>query len=115
MPSRIPTHKPRLLAAPDRHREYDRSARDREAKRFYDSAAWKKLRRWKLATDPLCGRCERASRLAPATVVHHLVERSLAPELALDGSNLESLCAPCHSRHHASRPPKGPPTDATPA
>jgi 5-methylcytosine-specific restriction protein A len=102
MPSRVPSFRSPSLAG-DRHREYDRFARDREAKRFYDSGPWRKLRAWKLATDPLCERCKASGRYVAASHVHHRTERSEAPELALDEANLESLCHPCHSRHHATR------------
>lgn len=101
MPARVPTFKAPTLG--DRHREYDRFARDREAKRFYDSTPWRKLRAWKLATDPLCERCKASGQYVAGSHVHHRVERSEAPDLALDETNLETLCHSCHSRHHASQ------------
>lgn len=103
MPDRIPTYRPPGAPKPtDRHRTYDRHARDREASRFYRSRAWLAARELKLRRDPLCEQCRRRQRLTPATVVHHVVERRERPDLALDLANLESLCASCHSRHHAN-------------
>lgn len=101
MPRRISTHRP--IRLDPRHREYDRRVRDQEAKAFYNSAAWRKLRAWKLRREPLCERCRARGLLVPATVAHHKVERADDPVLALDLDNLESLCPPCHSAHHAAR------------
>ncbi len=105
MPYRVPSHTPARLPAPGRHREYDRAGRDPESKRFYDSGRWRKARLSKLRTDPLCERCRSRGLLVPAAHVHHRIELRDAPELALDESNLESLCHPCHSRHHAAPHP----------
>lgn len=55
----------------------------------------------KLRTDPLCERCKALGDLVPATMVHHKLERADHPDLELELENLESLCASCHSRHHA--------------
>jgi 5-methylcytosine-specific restriction protein A len=107
MPSRVPTHRPARIDPTSRHREYDRRARDPEATRFYRSAAWLRIRSVKLGQDPLCQRCRADGRLVPATVVHHRTERREDEALALDLDNLESLCASCHGRHHASAPGGG--------
>lgn len=85
------------LAAParaERHRIYDETQRDPVAKKFYNSAAWRKLRKLKLAQNPVCEQCQR--RLARE--VDHVKPRAQHPELALDITNLQSLCTPCHSR-----------------
>lgn len=99
----VPTHRPARPPGPSRHRVYDRTARDAESKRFYHSSAWLKARLAKLGRDPLCGRCLEQGRLEQATVVHHRVELRADRSLALDPGNLESLCAACHGRLHASR------------
>ena len=79
------------------HRDYDRRRRDREAKRFYDSVAWKRVRRLKLATAPLCERCQSRGLTVVADQVHHKQELRDRPDLALDVANLESLCRCCHN------------------
>lgn len=101
MPSRVPSHRPARLAAPSRHRDYDRFARDASAAKFYSSAVWRRCRALKLRIDPLCERCKASGSLVSAAHVHHKQERRDRPDLELELSNLESLCAPCHSRHHA--------------
>lgn len=101
MPRAVPTYRPLHTSAKRDHRAYDRFQRDRTAKAFYHSQAWKQLRLVKLAETPYCERCYREDRLTPATTVHHIRELSEAWDERLNLANLESLCASCHSRHHS--------------
>lgn len=94
-------------------REYAEDAQPRrrgkppEAKQFYNSAAWQKVREAALIRDHyLCQPCLRRERLTPATTVHHIKPIETHPELALDPDNLESICPACHNREH---PEKGKP------
>jgi 5-methylcytosine-specific restriction protein A len=81
-----------------RNRFYDQHARDPEAKKFYDSAAWQRARATKLATDPICERCQRVW----AQHVHHRIPLArCTPEQRLDQRNLKSLCLPCHNIEEA--------------
>jgi 5-methylcytosine-specific restriction endonuclease McrA len=102
MPHRIPTYRPLGLT---RHQEYDRFGRDQASKRFYNSTAWQKARLMQLHEHPLCWICEQLGLAVPATHVHHIVELTDAPGLALDPSNHRSLCHACHSKLHASTSP----------
>lgn len=104
MPQRIPSHRTSPHAPAVSHREYDRTARDQESKRFYNSAAWKKVRRLKLSSSPLCEVCRPLGVFKPATHVHHKVELRDDPTLGLDVDNLQPLCHACHSRLHARQP-----------
>lgn len=73
--------------------------RHKEAKAFYDSARWRRLRALVLAEQPLC-ECGQI-----ATIVHHVLERSTHPELELSRTNLTGVCDACHTRiHKASKP-----------
>ena len=81
------------------HKTYDQSRRDPEAKRFYNSKAWKATRLIKLAGDPICQLCEKAT----ATDVHHLIALRADWAKALDLTNLQSLCGTCHKRIEASQ------------
>lgn len=103
MPSKIPTHRPSTVFTTGRHRHYDRTRRDAEAKRFYHSIAWLKLRLIQLADTPYCELCYQRDELVEATHVHHKVEIVEDPDLRLDPDNLQSLCHSCHSRLHRSR------------
>ena len=100
MGARVPGHRP-PRAGPNRHREYDRTDRNEESKRFYHSSAWLRLRRVKLARNGLCELCIREKRVAVASHVHHVQDLVLHPELGLNLDNLQSLCHACHSRLHA--------------
>lgn len=90
---------------PEQDRYYDRYRRNKEAKRFYDSAAWRKCRDYVLKRDNyLCRICLRnGMKLKPADTVHHIKHFDEAPELALDPDNLESICASCHNKEHPEK------------
>jgi 5-methylcytosine-specific restriction endonuclease McrA len=98
----VPTHRPASVPQASRHQEYDRRQRDPDAKRFYNSTAWRECRALKLRANPACEVCYRDRRaVVRATHVHHVEELSEVPDKALDLSNLQALCGPCHSRLHA--------------
>lgn len=64
---------------------------------FYHSAAWRKTRKLALQRDRyLCQHCLAKRVITVATEVHHKKELEEYPELALDLSNLVSLCWRCH-------------------
>jgi 5-methylcytosine-specific restriction enzyme A len=69
-----------------------------EAKNFYSSTPWRRLRAAYLDAHPLCVDCRKRNWLTEATEVHHIVKREADPSLALEWSNLEGLCKACHSR-----------------
>lgn len=78
----------------ERDRHYDQHARDPEAKRFYNSAAWLRVRDEVLGDSPVCQRCNAAW----SEHVHHrkpLAECAEAERLARD--NLMAVCPPCHN------------------
>lgn len=75
--------------------EHD-SRRGSAASRGYD-ARWQKLRNWYIQQNPLCVMCKRAGIITAASVVDHITPIRQAPELRLDASNLQSLCAKCHN------------------
>lgn len=104
MPRRINTYRPPGYIPPAaRRKQYEQADSRRDDIAFYQSPAWTKLRLAKLRENPLCERCRREQRITAATHVHHVLERKDRPDLALDWDNLEALCSPCHSRHHASQ------------
>jgi len=83
---------------------YDRHKRDKEARRFYKSTAWKKARQLALQRDKhLCARHLKNKQIVPADVVHHIKELRYHPNLALDLDNLECLCHRCHTRLHKTK------------
>lgn len=88
-------------------RHYDKYKRDKESRVFYKSNAWEKCREVVLKRDDyLCQDCLKKGKLTPADMVHHIEELKDNPDRALDIDNLESLCNPCHNKHHSRHKPK---------
>ena len=82
---------------------------------FYHWSAWRRIRQLALQRDHyLCQNCLKKGVIKTATEVHHLQPVADHPELALELSNLQSLCWQCHEqtkhqRHGSTAPeiPKG--------
>ena len=70
-------------------------------KAVYKSGRWEKKREQILQRDHYaCQECRRHGRYRRANTVHHIRHLKDAPELALEDSNLESLCRDCHEAIH---------------
>ncbi|MDO4568717.1 MAG: HNH endonuclease signature motif containing protein [Clostridia bacterium] len=67
------------------------------AARGYDSR-WRKARARFLKAHPLCAECQRQGKLAPATVVDHILPHRGDERLFWDKSNWQPLCKRCHDR-----------------
>ncbi|MCP4616634.1 MAG: HNH endonuclease [Bradyrhizobium sp.] len=65
---------------------------------LYDTAQWQRYRTNQLLSMPSCADCG-----GPADTVHHMREHRGDRELFFDEGNLQSLCAACHARLHATR------------
>ena len=82
----------------------------KESLPFYHTKAWKRVRALAMQRD--CGMCQdcmerfRAGygfKPRRAQMVHHLVPLKERPDLALELSNLRSLCYACHEKRHPDR------------
>jgi 5-methylcytosine-specific restriction protein A len=73
-----------------------RSEGNREDKRFYDSAVWKKVREYVLRTEPWCRECRREGKMGLADMVDH-IRRISDGGARTNLSNLQPLCG----HHHA--------------
>jgi len=75
----------------------ERKAFDREADNsaFYNSRAWRKLRKSVLQKNPLCIECERKGITTVATVGDHIVPINQGGE-PMQESNIQPLCKKCH-------------------
>ncbi len=84
--------------------EYNRQVKerrtDKEYSKFYSTIEWKRLRNLKLQMNPLCERCEKQGRTTIATIVHHIEEIREGGDRLPTLEELESICKPCHSKHH---------------
>ncbi|AJD83068.1 HNH endonuclease [Paenibacillus phage Tadhana] len=84
-------------------RAYDKYKRNKEARGFYNSAAWKKCREAVLTRDHyLCQRCLEQKKITQADMVHHIVHLTDDWSKGLDMDNLESLCLSCHNEEHGN-------------
>ena len=79
-----------------KHAEYQKNRDDDN--QFYRRAKWRKLREAFLAKNRWCVVCLERGRWEVATHADHIIARRLAPERALDITNLRACCQPCHSR-----------------
>ncbi|KRG38833.1 hypothetical protein ARC78_15260 [Stenotrophomonas pictorum JCM 9942] len=96
-----------MPAAPQKHRPSAPATRrhtppqvDRQAKRTLptNSAAWRRLRAAILADEPLCRICASKGYTRGANHVDHIN----GDPSNNDMTNLQPLCAPCHSRKTAA-------------
>ena len=80
-------------------KEYDRERSHKAHRKLYQSAAWKRLRQYKLSKNPLCELCEKKDppRFTPATIVHHKKDHNGDTLLFYSYENLQSLCEICHN------------------
>ncbi len=75
------------------------------AKWPYNTPRWKRLRMIVLRQEPFCRACRRAGELTPASQVDHIQEiRQGGAVWSI--SNLQPLCASCHSRKTNKSPDK---------
>lgn len=64
---------------------------------WYHTPAHRKWRKLVMQRDNwLCQECLRHGKITPATEAHHKIPIEDRPDLALDVSNGEGLCWPCH-------------------
>ena len=70
----------------------------RDGKRLYNSRAWRRARGMQLALHPRCQLCRRRK----ATQVDHIKPVASGGH-PFDPRNLQSVCAPCHSRKTAGQ------------
>ncbi|MGX1430768.1 5-methylcytosine-specific restriction enzyme A [Cytobacillus horneckiae] len=86
------------------NQRYDKYKRNKKARSFYKSAAWKKCRKLVLERDNhLCQSCMKNNKITPADMVHHIIELLDDWDKALEMDNLESLCNSCHNKEHPDR------------
>lgn len=69
---------------------------------FYASVKWRNLRRYKLEINPICEKCIHTGLIVKAEEVDHIVPIVDDESLALEITNLQSLCKSCHSSKTAT-------------
>lgn len=73
--------------------------------KFYHSSAWKRVRKQVLDRDHHeCMWCKKQGRVTTAKTatleIDHIKELQYYPDLALEPSNLRTLCHDCHNIRH---------------
>tara|TARA_R100001594_G_scaffold94682_2_gene128958 strand:+ start:19739 stop:20089 length:351 start_codon:yes stop_codon:yes gene_type:complete len=67
---------------------------------FYNSKAWRSLRRYKIQLNPVCEECERKGLIEPGKEIDHIIAiKDGGSRLSLH--NLQTLCRGCHSSKSA--------------
>lgn len=95
MPTRPPIHGAAQTA--QRRRTYDKARQGDHA--FYCTTGWLSVRKEALIRDLWqCQSCKaQVGQRKGDAHVDHIQSRDVRPDLSLDLSNLQTLCAPCHS------------------
>lgn len=68
---------------------------------FYNSWAWRKIRKIFLGSNPLCKHCEDKGITEIATVVDHIIAINRGGD-KLNEDNFQSLCESCHNKKSSS-------------
>lgn len=67
---------------------------------FYNSTAWRKVRKAYFSMNPLCKWCEEEGRVKEGKIVDHIIEiKDGGDKLGFD--NLQTLCLPHHNQKTA--------------
>jgi 5-methylcytosine-specific restriction endonuclease McrA len=68
---------------------------------FYNSWAWRKVRKSFLSKNPLCKHCDEKGITEVATVVDHILPINRGGD-KLNEDNFQSLCESCHNKKSSS-------------
>lgn len=87
----------------DSHKIYDKTSRNKDSAKFYNSKEWKLTRDRAAKRDGgLCQECLRNGDVTEFDVVDHIIEiEDGGCKLCVD--NLECLCHSCHNRKSAEK------------
>jgi 5-methylcytosine-specific restriction protein A len=97
-----PAHRTAPVRNTEADRYYNKYRRNKDSQSFYDSEAWRALRKQQLAKQPLCEICLAEGRFNKATLVHHKNPIRDSSD-RLNPNTLQSLCWSCHSRLEKSK------------
>ena len=92
---KAPTHRSRIPKAPMR--------RMTPKVGWYNTARWKRLRKWQLAKEPLCHMCKEVALVREATIADHKDPHKGDIEKFFNSDNLQSLCVSCHNSKTAKQ------------
>jgi 5-methylcytosine-specific restriction endonuclease McrA len=91
-------YRDKVIKPQQRKRFTEKAGRTKESQEgFYNKREWKVLRDRRRRENPICQRHEKKGIIKPMQVVDHIIPVDEAPELALEFTNTQSLCAFCHT------------------
>lgn len=84
---------------------YNKNIRNADSQKFYESTAWRYLRKLKLQRNPMCETCYAEGKITLAKMVDHIIEIRDGGAV-LDIENLSSICHACHNKKTAKEKEK---------
>lgn len=101
MPTKPPTHRPGGRTPKgdrqERARAYQRTRKDKDTQRLYQSKRWAAVRQIVLLDYPACVYCLERGRVTPTAIVDHIKPHKGDLELFWAMDNLHGLCRSCHN------------------
>ena len=94
---KIPIYKKRFWERPAK----TKIKKESNNQKFYESTAWRKLRKMHVSKNPYCVECAKQGRYIPVQQVDHIVAIEFGGA-KLDPDNLQSLCYSCHGKKSAA-------------
>lgn len=71
-------------------------SRNQKHDKFYDSTAWRSIRRTHLAAEWYCRACKKEGLIRLGNVVDHIIPRNNGG--SDNDDNLQTLCTSCHAK-----------------
>jgi len=97
-----------VVSKRDRDRRHDAKRQGRKPWRnWYKRSAWLRIRRRRLASDPLCAICFADGTVNGADTVDHMKPHRGDADLFFEFENTQSLCHSCHSSWKQSQEVRG--------
>lgn len=83
---------------PAHARQREQARPNADARRWYHTARWQRLRALVLMEEPLCRDCQAQGQVTASTDVDHITPHRGDAGRFWDSANLQGLCHACHSR-----------------
>jgi 5-methylcytosine-specific restriction enzyme A len=82
----------------DANRFYNMHTRNKERASFYKTGAWEKKRAIILKRDyGLCQVHKKKGQAKTGNIIDHIIPLEVRPDLALEDTNLQTICQGCHN------------------
>jgi len=69
----------------------------KKTNKFYGTSAWQRCRKQHKINNPLCKMCSDRGVTRLGIYIDHIIPININYDLRLDSTNLQNLCAKCHS------------------